>query len=212
MPIGLLAIILAALLSALTSALSAILNSTSTLFTMDFYCHFDKKADSKKLVRVGKIASLAIIIIAALWAPQIGKFGSLLKYYQEMLSYISPPIVAAFLLGIFSKRVNGNGAFTGLISGLIIAILMLFFRHEIFGNIHFLLIVPFLLSASLLIMYFASLFYPAPEDSKLENTTFQKTDLIAEFKDLKEGSWHKSYLGWAILLLALSTLIWVVFS
>ncbi len=212
MPIGLLAIILAALLSALTSALSAILNSTSTLFTMDFYCHFDKKADSKKLVRVGKIASLVIIIIAALWAPQIGKFGSLLKYYQEMLSYISPPIVAAFLLGIFSKRVNGNGAFTGLISGLIIAILMLFFRHEIFGDIHFLLIVPFLLSASLLIMYFTSLFYPAPEYSKLENTTFQKEYLIAELKDLKEGSWYKSYLGWAILLLALSTLIWIVFS
>ena len=212
MPIGLLAIILAALLSALTSALSAILNSTSTLFTMDFYCHFDKQADSKKLVRVGKIASFVIIIIAALWAPQIGKFGSLLKYYQEMLSYISPPIVAAFLLGIFSKRVNGNGAFTGLISGLIIAVLMLFFRHEIFGNIHFLLIVPFLLSASLLIMYFASLLYPAPEYSKLENTTFRKKDLIAEFRDLKEGSWHKSYLGWAILLLALSILIWIMFS
>lgn len=212
MPVGLLAIILAALLSALTSALSAILNSTSTLFTMDFYSHFDKKADSKKLVRVGKIASLVIIIAAALWAPQIGKFGSLLKYYQEMLSYISPPIVAAFLLGIFSKRVNGNGAFAGLISGLIIAVLMLFFRHEIFGNIHFLLIVPFLLSASLLIMCFTSLFYPAPEYAKLTDTTFRKKDLIAEFKDLKEGSWYKSYLGWAILLLTLSTLIWIVFS
>jgi len=212
MPIGLLAIILAALLSALTSALSAILNSTSTLFTMDFYCHFDKKADSKKLVKVGKIASLVIIIIAAVWAPQIGKFGSLLKYYQEMLSYISPPIVAAFLLGIFSKRVNANGAFTGLVSGLAIAILMLFFRQEIFGDMHFLLVVPFLLGISILIMYSLSYLSPAPAYEKLADTTFRRQDLVAEFKDLRGHAWYKSYLGWAILLLLLSALIWIVFS
>ncbi|MDR1683574.1 MAG: sodium/solute symporter, partial [Candidatus Symbiothrix sp.] len=86
LPVGMLGIILAALLSALMSALSAILNSTSTLFTMDFYSQFYPGSDSKKIVYTGKIAALVIIGIAALWAPQIGRFGSLLKYYQEMLS------------------------------------------------------------------------------------------------------------------------------
>lgn len=133
-PTGLLGIMLAALLSALTSTISAILNSTSTLFTMDFYAQFNKKADSKRLVFIGKITSCVIIVIAALWAPQIGKFGSLLKYYQEMLSYIAPPIVAAFLLGVFNKRINGNGAFAGLLGGLVMAIGMLFLKNEIFGN------------------------------------------------------------------------------
>lgn len=130
-PTGLLGIMLAALLSALTSTISAILNSTSTLFTMDFYAQFNKKADSKRLVFIGKITSCVIIVIAALWAPQIGKFGSLLKYYQEMLSYIAPPIVAAFLLGVFNKRINGNGAFAGLLGGLVMAIGMLFLKNEI---------------------------------------------------------------------------------
>lgn len=211
MPIGLLAIILAALLSALTSALSAILNSTSTLFTMDFYSQFDKKADSKKLVTVGKIAALVVIIIAALWAPQIGRFGSLLKYYQEMLSYISPPIVAAFLLGIFSKRVNGNGVFVGLISGLIIAGLMLFFKSHIFRDLHFLLIVPFILAISMLIMHLTSLFFAAPAADKLENTTFAYKDLVAEFAKFKIEAWYKNYLLWAIILLVLSAAIWIVF-
>ena len=114
LPTGLLGIMLSALLAALTSTLSAILNSTSTLFTMDFYAKIDKRADERKLVRVGKLASLVIIVIAALWAPQIGRFGSLLKYYQEMLSYIAPPVVAAFLMGVFSRRANGRGAFAGL--------------------------------------------------------------------------------------------------
>lgn len=64
-PVGLLGIMLAALLSALTSTLSAILNSTSTLFTMDFYAQYNKNASSQKLVIIGKITSCVIIVAAA---------------------------------------------------------------------------------------------------------------------------------------------------
>lgn len=212
MPMGLLAIILAALLSALTSALSAILNSTSTLFTMDFYSHFNPNADSKKLVRIGKLASLVIIVIAAVWAPQIGKFGSLLKYYQEMLSYISPPIVAAFLLGIFSKRVNGNGIFIGLLSGLALAVVLLFVKDQIFSDMHFLMVVPCIFGVSIAIMYLGSLFSAAPDVKKLTDVTFSPKDLLTEFKGLKVKEWYKNYLSWAIILLILSTIIWIVFS
>ena len=162
LPTGLLGIMLSALLAALTSTLSAILNSTSTLFTMDFYAKIDKRADERKLVRVGKLASLVIIVIAALWAPQIGRFGSLLKYYQEMLSYIAPPVVAAFLMGVFSRRANGRGAFAGLIAGLVVAAAMLLWRTEIFGGMHFLLIVPFLLVFSLSVIWAVSRTAPAP--------------------------------------------------
>lgn len=210
-PKGLMAILLAALLSALISTLSAILNSTSTLFTIDFYARFHKQADSKKLVVAGKITSLVIITIAAFWAPNIGRFDSLLKYYQEMLSYISPPIVAAFILGIFSKRVNGRGVFTGLVSGLAIAVMMLFFRDTLFGNLHFLLIVPFLFVISLLIMIAASRLAPAPAADKLEETTFRKADLAAEWKGMKTRGWAHSYLSWAIILLVASAAIWIVF-
>lgn len=212
MPVGLLGIMLAALLSALTSTLSAILNSTSTLFTMDFYAQYKKGADSKRLVLVGKITSCFIILFAALWAPQIGRFGSLLKYYQEMLSYIAPPIVAVFLLGVFSKRVNGNGAFIGLLSGLGVAILMLFYKTEIFGNLHFLLIVPFLLGLSLVITYGGSLFFAKPGVEKLINTTFSVGELKVEYETLRSVVWYKNYQYWALVLLILSALIWMVFS
>lgn len=212
MPVGLLGVMLAALLSALTSTLSAILNSTSTLFTMDFYAQYNKNADSKKLVFVGKIASCVIIVLAALWAPQIGQFGSLLKYYQEMLSYIAPPIVAAFLLGIFSKRVNGSGAFIGLLSGLAVAVLMLFYKTEIFGGLHFLLIVPFLLAFSLIVTYVSSLCFARPDSGKLIDTTFSFNDLKAETMALRSVAWYKNYQCWAVVLLVMSTAIWVIFS
>jgi len=211
-PTGLLGIMLAALLSALTSTISAILNSTSTLFTMDFYAQFNKKADSKRLVFIGKITSCVIIVIAALWAPQIGKFGSLLKYYQEMLSYIAPPIVAAFLLGVFNKRINGNGAFAGLLGGLVMAIGMLFLKNEIFGNMHFLLIVPFLLLASGIIICVVSLCYPKPALEKLKDTVFTPADLKADFKANQALPWYKNYYSWAAILLISSALIWIVFN
>ena len=214
LPIGMLGIILAALLSALMSALSAILNSTSTLFTMDFYAQFRKNSNisAKKMVLTGKMASLVIIVIAALWAPHIGKFGSLLKYYQEMLSYIAPPVVAAFLLGIFGKRVNGNGAFAGLITGLVTAVVLLFFKVHIFGNMHFLLVVPFLLFISMAVIYGVSLLSRKPEPEKLNNTVFEWSDLKKEWRGLAGGGWHKNYLFWAIILLLSCTIIWIIFG
>jgi len=211
MPVGLLGISLAALLSALISTLSAIMNATSTLFTMDFYSKFNKQSDSKNLVKIGKITSCIVILISAVWAPQIGKFGSLLKYYQEMLSYISPPIVAAFILGVFNKRTNANGAFIGLMGGLGVAVLLLFFKTHIFGNLHFLLIVPFLFMFSLILIYITSLFSSKPSSEKLTNTTFSKKDFIEEYYSLKDGAWYKNYLVWSIILLIICALIWFVF-
>ncbi|MDD4970491.1 MAG: sodium/solute symporter [Paludibacter sp.] len=212
MPIGLLGVLLAALLSALTATLSAILNSTATLFTMDFYSKWNKNADSKKLVLVGKIASCVVIVLAALWAPQIGQFGSLLKYYQEMLSYIAPPIVAAFIIGIFNKRVNGTGAFIGLMAGLAIAVAMIFFKTAIFGHLHFLLIVPFLFVFSLFVIYFTSLFFPKPNIDKLEDTTFSMKDFKQETQMLKNVSWYNNYRVWASGLLLCCAIIWIYFS
>ena len=212
LPTGLLGIMLSALLAALTSTLRAILNSTSTLFTMDFYAQARPGTDSRKLVWIGKITSIVIIVIAALWAPNIGKFGSLLKYYQEMLSYIAPPVVAAFLLGIFSKRVNGNGAFIGLLSGLAMAVVMLLWRHQIFGDMHFLLIIPFLLVFSMVVIYLSSLAFPRPEAGKLTDTTFSFKAFREEGAALRKGPLYRNYRFWGGCLLAGCAAILVLFS
>lgn len=210
LPGALLFIVLLVLLSALMSALGAILNSTATLFTIDFYSRLNKNATSSKQVMVGKYTSLTVVILAALWAPQIGKFGSLLKYYQEMLSYLSPPVVAIFLLGIFNKRVNGRGAFTGLMAGSIVAVLLLFYKPVIFGNLHFLLVVPFVLLFSMLIVYLSSLTSPAPGKEQLENLHFSFAGFREELQELKQGNWCRHYLFWSALLLLTVACIWVL--
>lgn len=212
LPLGLLGLMLSAMLSALTSTLSAILNSTSTLFTMDFYAKFDKNASQKKLVWVGKITALVIIVIASVWAPYIEKFGSLLKYYQEMLSYISPPIVATFLMGIFCKRTNATGAFSGLLGGLVMAVVMLVWRNAIFGDIHFLFIVPVLLVFSMIIIYVVSIFTGRPDPSKLKDTTFSLEDFKRETISLKEAKWWDNYRYMGASLIVICAILLIVFS
>ena len=212
LPAGLLGIMLSALLAALTSTLSAILNSTSTLFTMDFYAQARPGTDSRKLVLIGKVTSLAVIVIAALWAPNIGRFGSLLKYYQEMLSYIAPPVVAAFLVGIFSRRANGNGAFIGLLSGLAMAVVMLLWRHRIFGDLHFLLIIPILLLFSVAVICLASLAFPRPDAEKLADTTFSLKDFRAEGAALRTLPFYRNYRFWGGCLLLLCGAILLILS
>ena len=212
LPVGLLGILLAALLSALTSTLSAILNSTSTLITMDFYAKMNKKADSKKLVAVGKVVACVVIVIAAMWAPQIGRFGSLLKYYQEMISYLAPPIVATFLMGVFCKRVNANGAFIGLLGGLVIAIVTYSLHDNIFPNLHFLLMVPILFVASAVVTYLGSLFSPAPDEEKLSTTVFSYGTLKKEITEAYRQPAHTNYFNYAILLVLACIVVYVVFS
>ena len=212
MPTGLLGIMIAVLFAALTSSLSAIMNATSTLFTMDIYKKINKKADDRKLVRVGRIVSVVVVIIAALWAPQIGKFSSILKYYQEMLAYLAPPIVAAFIMGIFSKRVNGQGVFIGLISGLVIAVFLLFFKSAIFGDMHFLFIVPLLFTFSVVLMYVISLRYAPPTIYKLKDNTFTMEAFRRGTRELKTVKWYSNYRIWGISLLFVSMLLLLTFS
>lgn len=216
LPNVLIGFMIAAMVAALTSSLSGLLNSVATLFTMDFYDKFAPHSSSAKKVRVGKLASIAVLVIAVLWAPQIGKqFGTLLKYYQELLSIIAPPIVAAFMLGIFWKRTNATGALAGLIGGMLLGLFNIFYKIDsgssIFGDMHFLLTVPFYLFWSMLIMIAVSLLTKKPPLEKTDELTFTMKEFNEETLKLKEKPLVHSYRFWSYLLIGFSFLILILF-
>lgn len=216
LPNILIGFMIAAMVAALTSSLSGLLNSVATLFTMDFYAKINPGSSSRKKVLVGKIASITVLVIAVFWAPQIGKqFGTLLKYYQEMLSIMAPPIVAAFILGIFWKRTNATGAFSGLIAGILLGIANIaskvYFGKSIFGDIHFLITVPFYFIWSGLVMVVVSLFTKKPPLEKTEGLTFSLDEFKIETHNLKQQPYYRSYRFWSYLLLAFCLIILVLF-
>ena len=117
MPQGFRGLIVAALLAALMGTIAGALNSISTLFAYDLYKRFKPDTSEKKLVKVGRIATVVGIIIAVAWSPLIGKFSSIYEAIASMICYIAPPITATFVVGILWKRATARAGLITLWSG-----------------------------------------------------------------------------------------------
>ncbi|HEX8999096.1 MAG TPA: sodium:solute symporter, partial [Blastocatellia bacterium] len=121
MPAGLQGVMVAAMLAALMSSLSAVFNSSSTIFTMDFYKKFKPEASERELVNVGRVATVLMVLLGLAWIPFIGRISSQLWIYlQSVQAYVSPPIAAVFLFGLFWKRINAQGAIASLLTGFVL--------------------------------------------------------------------------------------------
>lgn len=214
LPVGLIGLILAAMISALTSTLSATLSSVSTLFTMDFYTRIDKKADGKKLVLVGRITSIVVLVIAIMWAPFIQQFDSLVSYYQEVISYLAPPIVGTFFLGLFWKRSNEKGALWGLISGIIVAAAIMICKYGFNITIpyHFLLIAPVVMFFSMMVNVVVSLSSHLPDPVKVAENTWTKAIWKAESEELKGVVWYKNFRVLAFILVLACFTMYILFK
>ena len=121
-PVGLKGLILAALAAAIVSSLASMINSTSTIFTMDIYkSTINKKADDKQMVKVGRLTGLVALIVAMILAPQLGSLGQVFQFIQEYTGVVSPGILAVFLMGLFYKKATNNAAIWGVILSIPIA-------------------------------------------------------------------------------------------
>ena len=115
-PAGLKGLILAALAAAIVSSLASMINSTSTIFTMDIYKSLiHPKASNKQMVTVGRLTGLVALVIAMVLAPQLGSLGQVFQFIQEYTGVVSPGILAAFLMGLFYKKATNNAAIWGVI-------------------------------------------------------------------------------------------------
>lgn len=122
LPPGLRGLVVAGLLSALMGSLAGVFNACSTLFTVDLYEKWKKGASQHHLVRVGRMATVAMILIALAWIPVIKGARGLYDYLQAVQGYLAPPIFVVFFLGVFFKRMNAKGALWAMIVGFIMGI------------------------------------------------------------------------------------------
>ncbi|MEL7117954.1 MAG: sodium/sugar symporter [Bacteroidota bacterium] len=121
-PMGLKGLVVAALAAAIVSSLASMLNSTSTIFTMDIYKpYLNQNASEKQTVNVGRITAAVALVIAVLIAPLLGNLGQVFQYIQEYTGIVSPGILAVFLMGLFYKKATNNGAIWGVIVSIPIA-------------------------------------------------------------------------------------------
>ena len=122
LPTGLKGIAFAALAAAIVSSLASMLNSTSTIFTMDIYKQYiNKNASDKATVNTGRISAAIALIIACITAPLLGGIDQAFQFIQEYTGVVSPGILAVFMLGLFWKKTTNRGAIAGALASIPIA-------------------------------------------------------------------------------------------
>ncbi len=128
LPAGMRGLVAAGLMAALMSSLASVFNSSSTIFTVDIFKKIYPQSSEKRLLNIGRYATIAIMLIGFLWVPFLESLskGTLYQYLQSIQAYIAPPIAAVFLLGILWKRMNANGSFVVLLSGVFIAAIRIY--------------------------------------------------------------------------------------
>jgi solute:Na+ symporter, SSS family len=212
LPSGLRGLVLIGFIAAMTSVLTSTLNSVQTLLTMDIFNKLRPNMSGRQQVIAGSISGVVVIIIAALWSPHIQRFDSVVKYFQQLLSYLCPPVVAVFLCGLFWKRATATGAFVSLISGLVIACGLLFgIRHTPMADWNFLYIAPLILGISLAIIFVVSLFTAPAAEIKIRTYVWNIQAFREDTRNLAGVPWFKNYRTLAALLLvgtAVFILIW----
>jgi SSS family solute:Na+ symporter len=117
LPPGVRGIVVAGLLSALMSSLAGVFNASSTIFTVDLYEKWRPKASQHQLVRVGRIATGVMVVVALAWIPVIRNASGLYNYLQAIQGYLAAPIFLVFFLGVLWKRMNAMGALSALVVG-----------------------------------------------------------------------------------------------
>ena len=158
MPTGIKGLAFVALAAAVISSLASMLNSTSTIFTIDIYRKYiNPEASDRKLVVMGRTAAILALIIALISAaPLLGELDQAFQYIQEYSAFLYPGIAIVFGLGLLWKRASGTAAIWITILTLPLGILFKF----IFPN------VPFQFRAGYVFMILLILFVTISLNSK----------------------------------------------
>ncbi len=225
LPIGVRGIVVAGLLAALMSALAGVFNASSSLFTMDFYQKFKPAATEKQLVRVGRVATVVMVLIGLLWIPVIEGGKGLYDYLQGVQAYLAPPIFVVFFMGILMKRLNGPGCLATLIVGFAMGVFrlivdtpvklsgktysegsFLWIVNNIFFQYYSVLITLVCIITFLLVSYLTK----QPDYAKISGLTF--STMTPEDKRANRASWTTGDVVQAVVLVALIIAIYVYFS
>ncbi|XP_003996382.2 sodium/glucose cotransporter 5 [Felis catus] len=188
MPVGLRGLMIAVMMAALMSSLTSIFNSSSTLVTMDIWRRLRPLAGERELLLIGRLVIVVLVGVSVAWIPilQDSNSGQLFIYMQSVTSSLAPPVTAVFVLGIFWRRANEQGAFWGLMMGLALGAtrLVLEFLHPaprcgdpdtrpaILSSMHYLHFAVALFVLSGVVVVAGSLLTSPPQGIQIENLTW----------------------------------------
>jgi SSS family solute:Na+ symporter len=210
LPAGLRGLVVAGLLSALMGSLAGVFNACSTLFTVDLYEKLRPKATQHELVRMGRIATGAMIAIALAWIPVVKGAHGLYGYLQAVQGYLAPPIFVVFFLGVFWKRLNAQGCLWAMLVGFVLGMFRMLvdtpvtiglsgFEHGyapgsllwIVNNINFQYFSILITLVSAVVMVGVSYLTAAPDYARFGGLTFGTASAQDKADTRASWGWHE---------------------
>jgi solute:Na+ symporter, SSS family len=212
LPTGLIGLVVAGFVAATMVSIASMLNSASTLITMDIVKQYNPGLSDSHVVRIGRVSTAALLVIAVAWAPQLQLFPSLWQYLQAVLAYAVPPVVALFLVGMFWRGANANGAAATMLLGSFCGF-ALFMINAVFRwtHFHFLYAAPILTMLDTAILVAVSRCRPTAPETSREAAPWKFDFSRAEQLRLKLVPLWQDYRVQAAALLALTAIVVIAF-
>ena len=238
LPAGVKGLVVCGILAALMSSLASLFNSSAMLFTIDFYKKYKPNTSERKLMQVGRIATVVIVVLGILWIPIMRSIGDVLyTYLQDVQSVLAPGIAAAFLLGILSSKPTPKGGMWGMIAGFVVGIFRLGakvlyttmagsagytdvklwaaekgvnnFFYNIFYDVNWLFFCGGMLVFSMAVVLIVSMFTRPASAEQLEGLTFSSA--TAAQKAATRASWNQWDVIHSVIILGLTAAFYIYF-
>lgn len=196
-PAGLRGFVLAAIAGAIVSSLGSMLNSASTIFTMDIYRRlFHRDASQPRLVLVGRLVTAGSVVLACFLAPHLAdpRFGGVFQFIQQFQGYIWPGVVAAFAFGLLVPTAPPAAGVFALLAGPALYGLFQAFAP----NVHFLLQVALTFQLVVFAMGFITFVWP-----------LEKPRVLPVREDLDVSSSPKLKLAGGAVVVATVLIVWI---
>jgi SSS family solute:Na+ symporter len=213
-PTGLRGVIFAVLFGAIISTVDSLINSTSSLLTLDIYKGLIRKnAPDAKLVKFARWTGTVFLIFGALWSPMVGRFGSIFSYAQDSWALMLAPIMAVFILAIFWKRMTKPAAILALL--LALPMLGLVYLRQFYGvlahfNIFNLSGIVFVLS--LAVIAAVSLLTSPSGTEDLEATIWRRGLVRLPEEETSRGyPWRRRVSVWFVIVVVIFIVIYAIF-
>ncbi len=222
LPAGVKGIVVGGLIAALMSSLASLFNSSAMLFTVDFYKKWWPKTPEKKLVRVGRIATVVIVVLGVLWIPVMKSIGKVLyEYLQDVQSLLAPGIAAVFLLGVFWKRASAKGGMWGLIVGFVLGMTRLGLKvfenslnsdgllYTVFVEPNWLHYCIYLFAICIAVIVVVSLLTDPPEPEQVKGLTYYSA--TPEQRAITRASYSNWDIANSVIILAVVVAFYIYF-
>lgn len=195
LPVGVTGLVLAGLAAAMMSSLDSGLNSTATLAVYDFILSSKNRYSPKQLKYLGQLVMVVIMLVSALWAPLIAEMGGIFAYFQKSLSVLAPPIVAVFLMGMFTILGHKKTSIYTLLLGHGIGIIFFLLTFYNILALHYTVIagINFLISC-LMFFIFSYIF----KESNLRPELIYQS---SEWRNQNALPWYRDYRFFSLLMI-----------